>query len=169
MSLVWRRAVCATARTCSAMAQHKTLCTARPALVKQIVCAEEGNVTVIQGRVMPSPRENRVVQTGGGTCACPLCQLHLDIKHTDVLILSQFLRSDGCLLPRRVSGVCRLQQRRVQQLVAMAQKAGLMPNLAPSSSKRDPRRRFGFKKFNKYYDESTIRDVQPFSSAMSAR
>lgn len=39
----------------------------------------------------------------------------------------------------------------------MAQKAGLMPNLTPSSSKRDPKKRYGWKKFNKYFDEKTIR------------
>lgn len=34
---------------------------------------------------------------------------------------------------------------------------GLMPNLAPANSKRDPTKRFEWKKFNKYYHESTIK------------
>lgn len=34
---------------------------------------------------------------------------------------------------------------------------GLMPNFAPSNSKRDPKKRFAWKKFNKYFDESTIK------------
>ncbi|KAK7078062.1 Mitochondrial ribosomal protein S18A, partial [Halocaridina rubra] len=55
--------------------------------------------------------------------ACPLCTLNLDIKHTDVLILSQFLRKDGCLLPRRITGLCNKQQLRLKYLVAMSQKA----------------------------------------------
>jgi small subunit ribosomal protein S18 len=42
----------------------------------------------------------------------------------DVLILSQFVRSDGCMLPRRITGLCRLQQKRVSNMVSMAQKAG---------------------------------------------
>lgn len=42
----------------------------------------------------------------------------------DVLILSQFLRSDGCVLPRRITGLCSVQQKRLGPLVAMAQKAG---------------------------------------------
>lgn len=43
----------------------------------------------------------------------------------DVLILSQFLRADGCLLPRRVTGVCWGQQQRLKMLVNKAQRAGL--------------------------------------------
>lgn len=33
---------------------------------------------------------------------------------------------------------------------------GLMPNIGPAGSKRDPKKRFGWKKYNKYYDENTI-------------
>lgn len=32
-----------------------------------------------------------------------------------------------------------------------------MPNIGPANSKKDPKKRFGWKKFNKYYDEYTIR------------
>jgi small subunit ribosomal protein S18 len=42
-------------------------------------------------------------------------------------------------------------------MVTMAQKAGLMSNLAPSNSKMDPRRRKDYKKFNTYYFEETIK------------
>lgn len=55
---------------------------------------------------------------------CLKCTLGLDVKHTDVLILSQFLRSDGCMLPQRITGLCRVQQKRIGTLVTMAQKAG---------------------------------------------
>lgn len=55
---------------------------------------------------------------------CPKCTLGLDIKHTDVLILSQYVRSDGCMLPKRVTGLCNVQQKRIGTLVTMAQKAG---------------------------------------------
>lgn len=55
---------------------------------------------------------------------CYMCALGLDVKHTDVLILSQFVRSDGCMLPKRITGLCRRQQKKVGKLVTMAQKAG---------------------------------------------
>ncbi|XP_037084826.1 28S ribosomal protein S18a, mitochondrial-like [Pollicipes pollicipes] len=164
MTSLWRAVTCSAARSWPCQAQPRSLCTSPLVHVKKIVCAEEDGNLTIEGRIEPSPREGRVVSAHAGMCTCSLCQLNLNIKHTDVLILSQFLRSDGCMMPRRVTGVCRLQQRRVQQLVAMAQKAGLMPNLAPAWSKRDPKLRYGYRKFNKYFDESTIRDVRPFAN-----
>jgi small subunit ribosomal protein S18 len=42
-----------------------------------------------------------------------------------VLILSQFVRSDGCMLPRRITGLCKIQQKKMSSLVTMAQKAGM--------------------------------------------
>jgi hypothetical protein len=37
---------------------------------------------------------------------------------------------------------------------------GLMPNIAPPGSKRDPNTRYKWKKCNTYFDESTIKDVR---------
>jgi hypothetical protein len=34
-----------------------------------------------------------------------------------------------------------------------------MSNIAPPGSKMDPKRRYKWKKFNTYFDESTIKDV----------
>lgn len=31
-----------------------------------------------------------------------------------------------------------------------------MPNINPANSKKDPKRRPGWKKYNKYFDETTI-------------
>lgn len=112
---------------------------------------------------MPSGREKLLVPeytecAKNGIHFCPECTLNLDIKHTDVLILSQYIRDDGCMLPRRTTGLCKRMQKRIGTMVTMAQKAGLMPNIGPRSSKRDPEKRFEWKKFNKYFDESTIRE-----------
>lgn len=92
-----------------------------------------------------------------GTKFCPQCHLGLEIKHTDVLILSQYVRPDGCMLPRRITGLCKKQQKSIGTMVTMAQKAGLMINLTPAYCKKDPKKRFGMKKFNKYFFESTIK------------
>ncbi|XP_060523740.1 large ribosomal subunit protein mL66 [Cylas formicarius] len=128
-----------------------------PALrLKEIQENQDGQLLTIEGKYVPSPREPYLLKSKHDN-ACPICASGLNIKHTDVLILSQFVRSDGCMLPKRITGLCNKQQRRVQSLVAMAQKAGLMPNLAPSFSKKDPKKRFGWKKFNKYFDETTIK------------
>lgn len=123
---------------------------------------DEKQTITIKGTFIPSPNEPLLVKElvacqKNGQRFCPECTLGLNIKHTDVLILSQYVRPDGCMMPKRVTGLCRRQQRRISTLVTMAQKAGLMINLTPSSCKKDPKTRFGFKKFNKYYDETTIR------------
>lgn len=88
--------------------------------VKEI---KEGNDIVISGHSVESARVPYLVKTSCDD-SCPLCQLNLDIKHTDVLILSQFVRSDGCMLPRRITKLCLKQQKKMSTLVTMAQKAG---------------------------------------------
>ena len=58
----------------------------------------------------------------------PLCQfdkIH-EIKHTDLLILEQFVDSEGELMPRKLTKLCERQHYRLNKLVGMAQKAGLM-------------------------------------------
>lgn len=60
------------------------------------------------------------------------------------------------LLPRRITGLCRIQQKRMTKMVTMAHKSGLMPNLSPPNSNRDPKKRYGLKRFNVYYDDDTI-------------
>lgn len=80
----------------------------------------------ISAEYKPSPREGLLMNdvTTPGKKFCPKCTLGLDIKHTDVLILSQYLRSDGGMLPRRITGLCNVQQKYIGSLVRMAQKAG---------------------------------------------
>lgn len=84
---------------------------------------------MIEGLTVSSPREPYlldVVKESSGPCT--VCALGLDVKHTDVLILSQFVRSDGCMLPRRITGLCKTQQKRIGTMVTMAQKAGKFAN-----------------------------------------
>lgn len=85
---------------------------------------KQGDETIISGEYIKSPRESYLLKKEHAT-VCPLCSSGLDLKHTDVLILSQFVRSDGCMLPKRITGLCKVQQKKVATLVAMAQKAGM--------------------------------------------
>ncbi|KAG8332185.1 mitochondrial translation [Homalodisca vitripennis] len=89
-----------------------------------VVETQEGKTLVIEGVISPSAREKVLVKTDSEIKACPLCRLNLDVKHTDVLILSQFVRKDGCMLPKRITGLCSVQQKRVGYMVTMAHKAG---------------------------------------------
>lgn len=89
------------------------------------------DVLEISAAIKPSPRAGVLVKLPrmeGGKCAsakiCPKCMLGLDVKHTDVLILSQFLRSDGTMMPRRITGLCNVQQRNLGTMVLMARRAG---------------------------------------------
>ncbi|KAK4314764.1 hypothetical protein Pmani_013965 [Petrolisthes manimaculis] len=141
----------------SALNQTRHIHVSSPVSLKEIVVKEEDNIITVEGKYIKSPREALLVKPEHGECnSCSLCALNLNLKHTDVLVLSQFVRSDGCMLPKRVTGLCARQQKRVKWLVAMAQKSGLMPNLAPSWSKRDPKARYRSKKYNRYFDESTL-------------
>lgn len=131
-------------------------------IIVDVVLDEKKQALVIEAKHVPSPNQELLVKElvecqKEGKQFCPECTLGLNIKHTDVLILSQYVRQDGCMLPRRVTGLCKRQQKRIGNMVTMAQKAGLMMNLNPSWSKKDPKRRFGMKKFNSYFDENTIK------------
>ncbi|KAJ9589911.1 hypothetical protein L9F63_016972 [Diploptera punctata] len=138
-------------------------------LLKEIHESKEGNVRIFEGVSIPSPREVHLVKTDDNRECCTICNLGLEVKHTDVLILSQYLRSDGCMLPRRITGLCRKQQKRFSKMVAMAQKAGLMPNIAPANSKKDPKKRRQWKKFNTYFDETTIWDPMSLTLIMGKK
>lgn len=95
-------------------------------LIFQVVVEKKDKVLEISAEYKPSPRENHLMKEVHSTPTkfCPKCTLGLDIKHTDVLILSQYLRSDGCILPRRITGLCGTQQKNIGTLIKMAQKAG---------------------------------------------
>jgi small subunit ribosomal protein S18 len=123
---------------------------------------EQKQIVTVEGKYVQSKREPLLVKEyvecqKDGKKFCPECTLNLDIKHTDVLILSQYVRPDGCMLPRRVTGLCRRQQKRIGSMVTMAQKAGLMINLTPAHCNKDPTKRRKYKAFNTYFDESTIK------------
>lgn len=87
----------------------------------------------ISGEYVPSPREHLVLKEviEPGKKFCPKCTLGLDLKHTDVLIISQYLRSDGSMLPRAITGLCNVQQKYIGTLVTMAHKAGRVHRSAP--------------------------------------
>ncbi|XP_031825638.1 mitochondrial ribosomal protein S18A [Nomia melanderi] len=135
--------------------QNRNVSLSATSYLKEIIEKREGNTITYEGIIKPDENDKRFLKPKGN--ACPVCSSGLDIKHTDVLILSQFVRSNGNMLPRRITGLCKVQQKRITTMVVMAQKAGLMPNLAPRNSKNDPTRRYQWKKYNTYYDEETIK------------
>lgn len=73
----------------------------------------------------------------------------------DVLILKEFVGSDGRLLPRAVTNLCKIQHKRVNVMLQMAIRAGLM-NIINQETK-EPLPCVINKGFNTYYDEISIK------------
>lgn len=99
-----------------------------------VIVEQKNGVLEISADIKPSPRESYLIKElkqskNSGLCSdtkfCPKCTLGLDIKHTDVLILSQYLRSDGTMMPRRITGLCATQQRNIGTMVLMARHSGM--------------------------------------------
>ncbi|XP_060018983.1 large ribosomal subunit protein mL66 isoform X2 [Lagenorhynchus albirostris] len=77
----------------------------------------------------------------------------------DVLLLSQFIRPHGGMLPRRVTGLCQEEHRKIEECVKMAHRAGLLPNHRPKLPegfvpKSKPR-------LNRYLTRWSPRSVKP--------
>lgn len=106
--------------------------------ISPIVKVEQVNDTLeISGVYKESPRTNTLLKEVKDKSRkfCPKCTLGLDIKHTDVLILSQYLRSDGCMLPRKITGLCEVQQKNISTMIKMAQRAGKLIMISINSQK----------------------------------
>ncbi|XP_071962349.1 large ribosomal subunit protein mL66-like [Antedon mediterranea] len=63
--------------------------------------------------------------------ACPICRLNLRVTYKDVLILKQFVKEDGSMLPKRVTGVCNKQHNILVECIKRANKSGLLPDHKP--------------------------------------
>ncbi|XP_063079484.1 39S ribosomal protein S18a, mitochondrial [Engraulis encrasicolus] len=89
---------------------------------KKTTTLEGVTVDVLGGPEPPNPSAH-----------CPIYRWNLQNKYdyTDVLLLRQFIRSDGGMLPRRVTGLCTPEHYKIAACVRMAQRAGLLPDHKP--------------------------------------
>lgn len=100
-------------------------------------------------------------QDSGEVRPCAFCELEkkdIFVQYTDVLVLRQFLTEEGQVLPRKVTGLCKKQQRKLLVLTKLAKQAGLILNLQPSfldgtKPSADPSQRINHMKWNAYYDD----------------
>ncbi|CAG0918713.1 unnamed protein product [Notodromas monacha] len=120
----------------------------------------EGDTTIIEGVIKESRIDSVVKLTDSDPKhSCPVCALEsrgIIIRHTDVRILNQFLNSKHEMLPRKLIGICKRQERRIKSLIMMAQNAGLLPS--PKLVKMP------WEKLNRYYVEETdVRDYKVHS------
>lgn len=91
---------------------------------------QEGKTTIIEGHILNTPK---APEPPNSEAKCPIYRWNLQHKYnyTDVLLLSQFIRPDGGLLPRRITGLCLEEHRKIAICVQMAHRAGLLPDHKP--------------------------------------
>ncbi|RWS15336.1 28S ribosomal protein S18a: mitochondrial-like protein [Dinothrombium tinctorium] len=120
--------------------------------LKQIKIHENEKQIVVEGERIESPRKPYLVKPPPvadekASKACPLCRLDLKrLDYTDILILRQFINSDGTLMSLQDSGLCGRKYKLVQTLVNKAQKCRLLPR-PPHYQVYGP-----WDNFNTYYD-----------------
>ncbi|XP_071335093.1 large ribosomal subunit protein mL66 [Trachinotus anak] len=127
--------------------------------IRQVVEKKEGKTTTIEGHtvdVAPGP------QPPNPSAKCPIYRWNLQHKYnyTDVLLLSQFIRSDGGMLPRRVTGLCPEEHRKIAVCVQMAHRAGLLPDHRPKLPEGHVPKR-PKPQLNRYLTRWSINSVKP--------
>jgi ribosomal protein S18 len=143
---------------------------------KEIQHREEGKRVVVEAVQVPSPHAERLVTEGcrEGRAHChPFCRSPVvgqvrdrsggetnpsvhQVKHTDVLILQQFLTKEGEVHSQEDLGICKRQWTRIRKMTEMAQRAGLMPG-REFYAKEVRKTKWGSQ--NCYWDEKSI-DIQ---------
>ncbi|KAK6181531.1 hypothetical protein SNE40_009366 [Patella caerulea] len=124
---------------------HRSISLTTVKHLKEIREEKKDNITTIEGVEIESKRTNKLLPSLHKG-ACPLCQLNLDVKYTDVLILSQFVSPHGQVLPRTVTNLCGYQHKKVEALVRRAQDAGLLAHFqADGEDGKKPELRSNYK------------------------
>ncbi|XP_068609942.1 large ribosomal subunit protein mL66 [Brachionichthys hirsutus] len=98
--------------------------------LRQVVEKREGQTTTIEGHILTTPAGS---EPPNPSAKCPIYRWNLQHKYnyTDVLLLRQFIRSDGGMLPRRITGLCTEEHKKIAICVKMAHRAGLLPDHKP--------------------------------------
>ncbi|XP_046847453.1 28S ribosomal protein S18a, mitochondrial-like isoform X2 [Xenia sp. Carnegie-2017] len=55
---------------------------------------------------------------------CPISRRNIKFTYKDVLLLAQFISPEGNILNRRITGVCRKQQRKLEKAIEISRRAG---------------------------------------------
>ncbi|XP_041832362.1 39S ribosomal protein S18a, mitochondrial [Melanotaenia boesemani] len=127
--------------------------------LRQVVEKQDGKTTTIEGQILEVPAGP---QPPNPSAKCPIYRWNLQHKYnyTDVLLLSQFIRSDGGMMPRRVTGLCSEEHRKIAICVQMAHRAGLLPDHKPKLPEghvpKKPK-----PKLNRYLTRWSIDSVKP--------
>ncbi|XP_028653120.1 39S ribosomal protein S18a, mitochondrial [Erpetoichthys calabaricus] len=127
--------------------------------IRHVVEKTEGKTTLIGGKIVEDKPTHDPPNPSG---QCPICRWNLKHKYnyTDVLVLSQFIRPDGGMLPRRVTGLCSEEHKKIEVCVKMAQRAGLLPDHKPALPEGHvPKRKKP--QLNRYLTRWSVNSVKP--------
>ncbi|XP_051544214.1 39S ribosomal protein S18a, mitochondrial-like [Myxocyprinus asiaticus] len=121
---------------------------------------KEGKTTVIEGVIEPTSEQP---QPPNPTAPCPIYRWNLQNKYnyTDVLLLSQFIRSDGGMLPRRITGLCAQEHNKISICVQMAHRAGLLPDHRPRLPEGHVPKPKPVPPLNRYLTRYSVKSVKP--------
>ncbi|XP_054618212.1 39S ribosomal protein S18a, mitochondrial [Dunckerocampus dactyliophorus] len=126
--------------------------------IRQVVEKRENKTVTIEGKILALPA---APQPPNPTAKCPIYRWNLQNKYnyTDVLLLSQFIRSDGGMLPKRITGLCPQEHRKIVECVKMAHRAGLLPDHRPKLPEGHvPKPK---PQLNRYLTRWSIKSVKP--------
>ncbi|XP_054872240.1 39S ribosomal protein S18a, mitochondrial [Amphiprion ocellaris] len=127
--------------------------------VRQVVEKQDGKTTTIEGHIQDL---SAAAQPPNPEAKCPIYRWNLQHRYnyTDVLLLSQFIRSDGGMLPRRITGLCPEEHRKISICVQMAHRAGLLPDHKPKLPEGHVPKRMK-QQLNRYLTRYAIDTVKP--------
>ncbi|XP_059213175.1 39S ribosomal protein S18a, mitochondrial [Centropristis striata] len=127
--------------------------------IRQVVVKQEGKTTTIEGDILDVPAGP---QPPNPAALCPIYRWNLQHKYnyTDVLLLSQFINSNGGMLPRRITGLCLEEHRKIAICVQMAHRAGLLPDHRPKLPEGHVPKR-PKQQLNRYLTRWSIDSVKP--------
>ena len=124
-------------RACSSLnLPCRLFSTSSSSYIRKITIEEDEKTIKVSGKKEVSPRRANLIDPSlfaSASCSAyenchPLCKFDKvhEIKHTDVLILEQFTDNNGDIIDIKITGLCQRQHYRMNKLIGMAQKAGLM-------------------------------------------
>ncbi|KAH9407949.1 Structural constituent of ribosome [Tyrophagus putrescentiae] len=152
---------------------RRPVATSAVRLVKELKVHEDGDRITVEAVAVESERKAYLVPQEATTTTtttttdqsakhhqhcnvCPLCRLNLRrLSYSDVLILQQFIESEGTLMRREVTGLCHRSHAKVKGLVAQAQAARLLPR-PPGHVSTGP-----WEEENRYFEWPRRRRDQP--------
>ncbi|XP_040286736.1 39S ribosomal protein S18a, mitochondrial [Bufo bufo] len=127
--------------------------------LRQLTEVKDGKVTTIEGRILEEKPSMCPPNPEG---QCPICRWNLKHKYDymDVLVLGQFIRSDGGMLSRKVTGLCSEEHKKVQACVKMAHRAGLLPDHRPKLPEgKKPKDKFHLNRYLTFWSVSTAKPI----------